>query len=265
MLVNNVTVCLDISSCTRNCPYCISKMTPKINTIKRELEYEDVKLGISWGIHHGASSLLITSRGEPTINPDKIMRVLRLSNDIPSELQTNGDFSIELLDEFKNGGLRVLAVSVDSRQQVKSQEDLYRKANDLGIVVRWTVCLHDVTMIWSIDDWIHEANKYKVQQLSFRRLRWPRGKETSDPAIWIRNNTHREKDWLKDSERVMKSFPVIRSLDFGIKILDAAGVSLTYFPDCVQEESGEDSVRSLIIREDGHAYTSWSSLASILF
>jgi len=60
-----------------------------------------------------------------------------------------------------------------------------------------------------------------------------------------------------------KSF--VRSIPFGAKIYDINGISLTYFEYCIQESSSDSNIRSLIYREDGHLYTSWDKLGSIIF
>ena len=58
---------------------------------------------------------------------------------------------------------------------------------------------------------------------------------------------------------------LIRVLPFGAEVYDIGGIAVTWLDECVQERNNTNDIRSLIYQEDGHMYSSWDSLASILF
>ncbi len=72
--------------------------------------------------------------------------------------------------------------------------------------------------------------------------------------------------WVKYLETVIeKRGRVLRKLPYGATLYDLDGIAVTHFDYCVQDDSGEDDVRSLIFLEDGHLYTAWNSPASRIF
>ena len=265
MKANNITICVPSLGCTRSCPYCISKMTPdSIGTAK--FNEERVRLSLSFAQTLGATSLLITSRGEPLKNMEDVRMILKVAREklIPTEIQTNGDVG-EYARELAEGGLSVYVVSIDNAGQVERQSGLYRDILANSMILRWTVVLHDVSMKMSVHEWLALAETHGVRQLTFRKLTVPSNPRDTVPAKWIEDNVHNLGDWMRELEKYVANRKVVRTLSFGPKVVEAGSISLTYFPYCIQESGNEDELRSLILRDDGHVYTDWNSMASVLF
>lgn len=265
MKANNITICVPSCGCTRDCPYCISKMTPDAMGVYKFSE-DRIKRALRFAQTLGATSLLITSRGEPLLNIDDVRKVIRIANEnyMPTEIQTNGDIE-EYVAELAENGLSVYAVSIDNVDQIEEQKELYKCVNENSLILRWTVVLHDETMKMNFMDWLRLAQSHGVRQLSFRKLTAPINPRDKQPAIWISENVHNLDSWMGELEAYIKNRKIIRTLAFGPKVIEAETVSLTYFPYCIQESGNEEELRSLILREDGHVYTDWNSNASILF
>jgi organic radical activating enzyme len=265
MKANNITICVPSDGCTRDCPYCVSKMTPDSIGVYKFNE-ERVRLALNFATTLGATSLLITSRGEPMLNIEDVRMVLRAAKEkyLPTEIQTNGDVD-EYVEELAQGGLSVYAVSIDNAGQVKSQQQLYRRIIDNSMILRWTVVLHEETMKMGVAEWLALAESHGVRQLTFRKLTVPNNPRDPAPAEWIANNTHPLDAWMGALDRYVEKRKVIRTLAFGPKVIEAGSISLTYFPYCIQESGNEEELRSLILRDDGHVYTDWNSMASVLF
>ena len=273
MKANNLTICIPTKSCTRNCPYCISKMTPATLHAHKELNYHNqIRKAISFAKTAGANSILITARGEPLTEMQSVLVIAQYANDagMPCELQTNGDLltedNIDLLKEHVD----VFAVSVDSPEQLHKQDKGMTYINDLNKVLRWTILLHDVNTEKSIEEWLYAAQSLGVNQLSFRKLAAPTNPMNIEPLEWIKENTKNVDKWLINlghflSNAYKNNFPIIRKLSFGPIVYDVNGIALTYFPYCIEEGTETEEIRSLILRENGHVYTTWNSLASILF
>jgi hypothetical protein len=56
---------------------------------------------------------------------------------------------------------------------------------------------------------------------------------------------------------ILEEGTFVRNLPFGASIYMIDGISATIFRHCIQENSNEDDIRSLIYYEDGHMSTSW--------
>jgi organic radical activating enzyme len=262
---NNFTVCLDIRACTRNCPFCISKMTPSLPY--KPISGYQYRKAFSFAKTAGANSVLITARGEPLCDVSSIGLIASYANqyEMPCELQTNGDLlnreKISLLNNID-----IFAISIDSIEQIEKQKESMLQIVDSNKILRWTVLLHDKTTEWTTYDWIEAAKEIGVRQLSFRKLSAPSNPVSKEPIEWIEKNTKSVDEWLKYFDAFMlNDFPVLRKLSFGPTVIDAYGIALTYFPYCLEEGSETEDFRSLILREDGHMYTSWSSTASVIF
>jgi len=265
MKANNITVCVPSRGCTRNCHYCVSKMTPDSIGIYKFNE-ERVKLSLSFAQTLGATSLLITSRGEPLLNIEDVRMVLAVAREkyLPTEIQTNGDVD-QYVHELAEGGLSVYAVSIDSVSQVDRQKNLFKEIVANSLILRWTVVLHDESMEMSLEEWLKLAESYGVRQLTFRKLTIPDNPRDKETAQWISDNAHRLIGWMNKLEEYVENRKIIRTLSFGPKVIEAGSISLTYFPYCIQEGGNIDELRSLILRDDGHVYTDWNSMASVLF
>ena len=265
MKANNITICVPSKGCTRNCPYCISKMTPNVIGVHK-FSTERIMRAIAFAQTMGATSLLITSRGEPLLNIRDIRRVITIAKEkfIPSEIQTNGDID-KYVDELAKNGLCVYAVSIDSIKQTEIQKRLYERVNHCSMILRWTVILHDENMKLDVKNWLDLAQAHGVRQLSFRKLSVPLNPRDERPAKWIAQHSKNFPQWMKGLEAYIENRKIIRKLVFGPTVIEAESISLTYFPYCIQESGNEEELRSLILREDGHIYTDWNSNASILF
>jgi len=265
MKANNVTICVPSHGCTKGCPYCISKMTPT-SPEKSIFSEERIRLALDFAKTLGATSLLITSRGEPLLNDRDVMSCVKIAKDkfIPSELQTNGDIP-DYVTTLAKAGLSVYAVSIDSCDQIKRQSNLFENVCKSGMILRWTVALCDDTMQIPADKWIEFARVCSVRQLTFRKLTVPSNPQNMAPVKWISDHTKGVDEWMRKVDDMVLTGKVIRKLSFGPLVYDINGVSVTHFPYCIQEGGNDDELRSLIMREDGHVYTDWSSLASVLF
>jgi hypothetical protein len=96
----------------------------------------------------------------------------------------------------------------------------------------------------------------------------PNNVPKSKYTMWIRDNTNpAQYDTMVDKmrEELAKHGTFIRSTEFGMLIYDYMGISVTTSDYCIQDNSQNIDIRSLIYLDDGHLYTSWNSKASRLF
>lgn len=275
MKTQTLSICVPNTGCTRNCPYCISKITGDIKFDKRF--FTNLKNGKLENFARSAdvSTILLTGKGEPLKSILSLQRILdSFVEKYPLELQTNGD----LIDDshFKNlQAIDTVAISIDSIMRImtlKYEIDFLKK---LGKTVRITYLLR-FPYEWdtpenTVQKSINDCKELGVDQLTFRRITYPEHitKNTNTtPILWIDKYVPLDvsSEWYKRVNKyIVENGTVIRKLNFGTTVYDIDDISITAFDFCIQEESTQDDIRTLIYQEDGHLYTSWNSKASLIF
>lgn len=279
MKANNLTICVE-AGCEKNCPYCISKMTFAPDP-DRATFIRNIKKARFLAEQAQVSSVLITSKGEPLNNFSAIEFVGKIFKRFPLELQTNGMGISEesTVAALSDANINTIAISLDGpgdsadghvRISNLHLERILNWSHMYGISTRLTIILSDLAMDLDLNKLLTFAIKYKVSQLTFRKVTAPRnvvarssGIETSN---WIRNNTSFAFAKLfEDLKYYQTEDNLIRKLPWGATVYDAAGISITTIDYCIQEANNYDDIRSLIYHQDGHMYTSWDKPSSILF
>ena len=145
------------TACNAHCPFCVSKTTPNVN-LPTSVNTRNLNIACRLAEKAGATTCLITGKGEPTLYPDMITDyILYVKNYFPFiELQTNG---IELDNLNERGyikywysiGLTTICLSAVSIDQYQNKEiygegyplisPLARKLSDIGLTVRLSVML----------------------------------------------------------------------------------------------------------------------------
>ena len=281
MKANSLSINIPSKRCTKNCPYCISKMTGR-------LEYSgcdnpkfvgNIRKVRTVSMMTGINSVIITGKGEPTDNLDAIFRVVTHLRDFPIELQTNGqklqaDDGTKILEDLSQY-VNTIAISVGSKKELSDllAGDFVETVHRFGLTLRVTANLSDM-WVWthSLFEIIDICRVKMVDQLSFRKLSIPEfpvdTEEAKDTIAYIERITN-----LKHAEKLLKSFGAelvlnshesthdirfIRNLNFGASIYMVDGVSVSWFDNCIQETNVDsDEIRSLVYWEDGHLSTSW--------
>ncbi len=275
MKAQNLTISVPYKGCDKDCPYCVSKMTGYIDTnelcIDRNLE-KVRKVAEAAQV----SSVLLTGKGEPCLNPAWVNRFCRTFREYPIELQTNGLILLrELIDspkkdgwltQLRSLGLSVLALSLDRLSDFEKFTPLFTYASGLNLIIRVTL---NITKLISVhataENILRLCHAAHINQLSFRQITVPNNAVLHDTADWIHKNVSQDQyHGLVKQVTDMKP-RVIRKLPYGATIYDIGGIAVTWFDYCIQDDHGVDDIRSLIYLEDGHCYTAWDSPASILF
>src|SRR5208282_316831 len=255
MKANNLTICVPVTKCTRDCGFCISKMTPSTPHPIKYLGSSILNKALTFSKIAGVNSVLITARGEPLCDMESTLYIIKkVSWDyyLPCELQTNGDLlNEENIENLVKAGLDVFAISIDSVEQLEKQKKAMASIVYQNKVLRWTVILCDDTIHGEeidYEDWIELARKYEVNQLSFRKLTIPTNPLNYQVGAWIFEHTWGVNKWIDKYEQYCLTYPTLRKLSFGPKVVDARGIALTYIPYCIEEGTETDEIRSLILR-----------------
>jgi len=254
-------------------------MTGKLAT-HRELMQANLPKVLNLARMAGVSSVLLTGKGEPCRDLDDAIWLLDAFAHLPVELQTNGlrlirrferDPGVGDLERLSQRGLNVLAFSLDGLEQFGRMAPLFARAVELGLVVRVTFNLTDrLPQDTGLDAFLDACRSSGVQQFSLRQVTVPNDVALSTPeavqtAAWIREHVDPALYTRLVEDLTARKPRLIRRLPYGAVVYDLAGIAVSHFDYCVQDDHGPDDIRSLIFQEDGHLYTAWNAPASILF
>jgi hypothetical protein len=203
------------------------------------------------------------------------MYVIDEFNEFPLELQTNGKHlkeNPEKLTTLAMRGLNVLAISIDHTNGIYEYKELIKKAQELGMLVRYTFNLTYWLELLSFEKLFEMCADVGIDQLSIREVSIPTDAIDAQRSIeaqnWIKK--HVKQGEVSRIHTEMEATLVnhgrfLMPLPYGAKLYDLDGISVTWFDYCVQDSNEGDDIRSLIYQEDGHMYFTWNSKASRLF
>jgi molybdenum cofactor biosynthesis enzyme MoaA len=283
MKILTYTAVVGTAHCNLRCPFCVAVMTPHYPKLD-EINVANLKAGADLSVRGGATTFLITGKGEPTIYPDQIAKVLQaVEGKFPIvELQTNGlHLASDRLDGYlipwKKLGLKTIAISVvhwDSKVNAMlnpregEMPDLARLVNKLrnfGFTVRLSVVMvkggiDDVTKFSQFIEWAKENG---VHQLTFRPVTRP---DEADGKVsgWVKNNCVPESLVTKCHSYLNTHGTHLLSLGFGANVFDVQGQNVCLTNCLTLDETGKE-IRQLIYCSDGHIRYDWRYEGAILF
>lgn len=271
MRAANLTISIPYAGCDKNCPYCVSKMTGPVKA-DVPLMNRNIRKVKTLARAAQVTNVLFTGKGEPTLNWDILLDMVRTFRDWPTELQTNGIFlseNCEKLQDLASAGLNVVAISIDTVKQFRDYKQLFKNIRGLGMTVRVTLNVtRKIPETLSYNGIISLCKSVGVEQFLLRNIVVPTHAEESRYTKWIKMNTSQAQyDRLVGQMKMCLETEgkFLRVTEFGMRIYDYRGVSVTSSDYCIQDSNDNTNIRSLIFLEDGHVYTSWNSIASRLF
>lgn len=272
MKANNLSISIPYKGCDKNCPYCVSKMTGYMDH-NDELFDRNIEKVKHLAEMSEVSSVSITGKGEPVLNMTYVKYILKRFKEFPCELQTNGlalAKSFTLIRDLHLAGLDIIAISIDKLTDFeKIVEPIVSEAKKYGLTVRVTLNVTNlIDERVSFNDIFGLAKSYKIDQFSLRNITIANYGLNNKTTLWIHDNTNEyqyEKMVQEMNIEILKRGRKIRQLSYGAVLNDLDGIAVTNFDYCIQDDSDDEDIRSLIYMEDGHLYTTWNSPASRIF
>ena len=297
MKVSTLSIVCGTSACDASCPYCISKITGTEDIPRTPaINYVRLRKACQLAENSGATTVLLTGKGEPTLYMDQIFSFLNFlqKTKLPIiELQTNG---IELsknpfyLDELKLKGLDTICLSIVHWNMEKNAEiftnnnkekyiddlcKLILQIHNIGLSVRLSCIMLNgyIDSFGEVVSLINFARDMKVEQVTIRPVFIPNnfpkflGAETC-----VRIQRHCNKlsmesasveeihDFIKYSAKATK----LLDLPHGGIVYDFVGQNLC-FANCLTESTDPENMRQFIYFPDGHLRYSWQYPGAILF
>ena len=271
MRAANLTISIPYKGCDKNCPYCVSQMTG-IKRTNTSLMVRNINKVKTLARAAQVTNVLFTGKGEPCLNWECLLDYIDKFRDFPCELQTNGiilNNDPNKVDILFLAGLDVVAISIDRLDQFPKYSMLFDRIQDVGMTSRVTLNVTNmIPEVTTFQDVVAQCLIFGIDQLLLRNIVIPNNVPKSKYTMWIRDNTNpAQYDTMVDEmrEELAKHGTFIRSTEFGMLIYDYMGISVTTSDYCIQDNSQNIDIRSLIYLDDGHLYTSWNSKASRLF
>lgn len=279
--VKTYSVCVGNSSCNAKCPFCVARMTAPLGSPTGfELDERNLVKGARLAREYGATTALITGKGEPTLWPEELIRAAQLLGEIfpVVEVQTNGmALSDYILLNLYDAGVTTIAVScVHFRDDINREcySDRYSLTGVLNAIhlkkmsVRLTaMCVKGwIDTPEAVARFIEVANAMMVEQITFRSIKTGsvRGR---GPEVYNWTKEHAV-DMRPIQKMVEARSTRLESLVHGNVYayqLDDGTEQNVCLSDCLTRNPKGNVIRQLIYCPDGHVRYDWEHEAAIVF
>lgn len=300
MNIQTISIVVPTKGCVNHCPFCVSRMhdCPYENTF----DNVQIEKRIKYAVMNGVNTCILTGTGEALQNREFLIKLASIFRkmDFPFpnvELQTTGvmltTFSnIELL---KNLGVNTISLSVASifsdatnlttigvSEKLEFRlETLIRNLKEYDFNIRLSL-----NMLQEYDDYtpkqiINRCKELGANQVTFRKMYYELDKDKfpiNEEGRWTKENKCSDKILEKIKQHI-EGFDVKMSgthhhvsregkflyrLPFGGKVYSIESMSTVMDDDCMSKENN-DSLKYIVLRENGKLYCRWDDEGSLIF
>lgn len=288
MEILTYSVVIGTAKCNVRCPFCVATMTPHYENGADEnasFNIENLIAGADLAVRGGATTMLLTGKGEPTLYPDQITDALiHLKGKFPIvELQTNGlalanDSLDQYLIQWRSLGLKTIAISVVSYDREKNKMmnprhqpempdlgDLGEKLRKMRFTVRLSVVMvkGGIDTIPELKTMIEWCRDKGVHQLTLRPVTRPEDAE-GKVSSWISQNCVSENLVREAIAFLGHHGELLLQLPHGALVYDVEGQNVC-LTNCLTSDPSGRQIRQLIYCTDGHIRYDWRYEGAILF
>jgi molybdenum cofactor biosynthesis enzyme MoaA len=288
MKIQTFNILAGNTNCNANCPFCISKMTPKagMSSERPSVNWINFKKACQFAKINLVNTVMITGKGEPLLYPQQITDFLTQLKPYGFpiiEIQTNAlilgrDFSDyrDTLKTWRKKGVSTFVISIVHYKNNRNKEiyapnsayfDIEQLINNLhcsGFSVRLNCVLLKgyIDSVKELNNLVDFCLKNKVEQLTLKPVE----------LLKIKNNPVAEatKKFLlpNNSEKNIHKFLnknaiKLRTLDFGGIVYDYKGQNVC-ITDCLSGKPLTEDLRQIIFFPDGHLRYDWRYEGAIL-
>lgn len=271
------------SRCVTVCPFCVSGELATIqNREVPKINHRNLLKGCELAKTSGVQTVMLTSRGEPTLFPDQITEYLETLEPYKFpfiELQTNGIPMARKFEKYKpylekwyELGLSTILIStVSNRPEINGEvytprtkqyidlPELISNLHEIGFSVRLTaIC----TKAWmstpeQIDEYLKFALENKVAQVTLRPLNDEYRRETAQ--AWIDEHKMSEEDKVRIYDFLnTEGYKLMELSNIG-NVFDYKGqnVMFSYALTKYNDHNDGENKRNLIFFPDGQLRYEW--------
>jgi pyruvate-formate lyase-activating enzyme len=291
MKIQTLSIVCGSRACNAHCPPCVSRMTPErgMTLAKPEIHWRNFLKTCEFAKLNGATTVIITGKGEPTLFPDQMGEFLDRMRPFKFpliELQTNGIVFLRQrekyerhLDEWYEAGLTTVMVSVVHYDSKKNGEYFLGKP-ELGIDLAELIELlhdHDLSVRLScimaggyidspieVKNLIRFAKAHRVEQVTVRPVSKPAASIDPYAAAWAEEHAVSTRNIGAIKKLLDREGHKLMTLAHGAVVYDVEGISVC-LTDCLTIKPEGDDIRQLIFFPDGTAAYDWQYEGAILF
>lgn len=275
-----MSIVVGTNACNAKCPFCISRITGQDISLPIVPNWRNFNKACILADKAGATTILLTGKGEPTLYPELITEYLihiKDNGNFPFiELQTNGIVLKDINDFIKEWyRLGLTTISLSAVETGFANKKIYG-ANYPSIET--TVALihgADVTVRLSImmlkkyictpddiDRVVDFCKVNKIKQLTIRAIDAPINPDC-ETAKWVIEHTL-TKDQIKAIESRVKEVGVpVLHLAHGAVVYDYKGQNLC-LGTCLTTNNTDENMRQIIFYPDGTISYDWKYKGAIL-
>lgn len=275
------------ASCPNNCPFCVSHMNKENRLFKNKshekLFWKTYERKLAFSRDNGCNTMIITSTGEATQNPEFIKNVLKINSKLDKpfrwiEMQTSGvglkemlEKNPEIAEEISTISLSVVNIfsSVANTLVMRMSEnldieELIRYLKERNYTVRLSLNMtKDLEKTTSPDIIFSRLKKLGIDQITFRVLY--KSPYPSEENNWIDVNTVSKEFIEKLNIFIKENGRRLERLPFGAIKYSLDGISTVLDDDCMATNGEKDTIRYLILRTDAKLYSKWDDKGSLIF
>lgn len=288
MNIQSLSIVVPTKRCVNDCPFCVSKMHDNdYNNSFNVLQY--IKR-IKYATSNGVNSCIITGTGEPLQNINFLQNIkdvfLKLNHPFPNlEFQTTGVLllkkdpnqdlykNLELLDSL---GVNTISLSVsnifdnnENDNVIKipkhlqfDLQELIAIIKDYGFNVRLSINMINVYDNYINTDIFNRLSELKINQVTFRQLY--SGSDNSEESKWVKDNACNIETIKSINNFIKQNGIFLYKLPYGANVYSINGMSVVLDDDCMNKNNNE-SLKYVIIRENGKLYCQWDDEGSLIF
>jgi len=283
MKIQTMSIVCGTRACNANCPFCVSKMTPEAE-LHESINWHNLRKACQLAKIGGATTVLITGKGEPTLHPMDILmylRHLREWGEFPFiELQTNG---IELmgsldkddLEQWYIEGLNTIclsAVHYESRYNKQIYGDKYHSLpnvvsflHNIGFTVRLSVMMiKDYIDTWEkVVALAQYCREEEIDQLTIRPITGPTVPGKSEVADWVEEHKPDDTGIVRIKNKMREYATPVLHLSHGAVVYDFDGQNIC-LSNCLTTNETADDIRQIIFYPNGRIAYDWKYKGAIL-
>jgi len=286
MKIQTLSIVVPTKKCINNCKMCVSKMHDNdyVYSHKSPFYIEDLKRRINYAVINNVDTIILTGTGEALQNKtflslvDKVLK--ELGNPIPRiELQTSGvllnDKNLEFLRLM---GVTTISLSImdlfnDERNldimgappHVEFKLDnLCKSILSFGFNIRLSLNMSKIYDNVLIPKYFQRTKELGASQITFRKLY--SSDETTKEGQWVKENSFNELSFKTLNQYIKDNGKSLYRLPFGAIVYSLDGISSIVDDDCMSTETEvSETLKYLILREDGKLYCKWDNNGSLIF
>lgn len=281
MKIQTMSIVCGSTACNAECPFCVSKTTPVgedwQNYIKN-VNWRNLEVACHLAEKAGATTCLITGKGEPTLYPNLITEYIgRVNSTFPFiELQTNGiclsSIQPAIMKKWYDDGLTTVALSAVSldpfyNTQIYGNrwqhcdhplEENIKLLHYFGFSVRLSIILlkgYGLDCTQGIDALINFCKANKVEQLTVRPVTAP-SNGNSEAGKWAEAHRPSDQELKKIYDYIGSRAEPVLHLSHGATVYDFNGQNIC-ISNCLTTNDTDEDIRQIIFFPDGTIGYDW--------